>query len=262
MNEDLRTFEKESRSFHFPKDFSQPDAINEECRSEIDKLLQTGRLFRYQTDVSSEDMVSAAEVEFAKFVGTRFALGMNSGGCSLTIAVKIILDFMKKETSSRISNTVMTNAYTLSPVPGAIIHAGGVPLFIECDQSSYSLNFDTLKQVAETSESKILLLSYMRGRIPPKLEEIVSYCQQRGIMIVEDCAHTLGSKYRSKHLGSFGDIAMYSLQTNKLINCGEGGFLCTNCPYIISRAIVFSGSYAHFDKHLSRPGFFQIGNLY
>ena len=102
----------------------------------------------------------------------------------------------------------------------------------------------------------------MRGRIPPDLEEIVQYCRKRGIMIVEDCAHTLGSKFRSKHLGSFGDIAVYSLQTNKLINCGEGGFLCTNSPYIISRAIVFSGSYAHFNKHLSRPSTFHTLGMF
>ena len=154
----------------------------------------------------------------------------------------------------------MTNAYTLSPVPGAIVHAGGVPLFIECDQASYSLHFESLKTVSKKFGSKILLLSYMRGRIPPDLEDIVSFCRQNDIMIIEDCAHTLGCKFRSRNLGNFGDISVYSLQTNKLINCGEGGFLCTNCPYIISKAIVYSGSYANYGKHLSRPDFFQTGN--
>ena len=253
--------EKPKGSLPFSKDFAQPDEISKECRSEIDELLASGRLFRYQTKGSNDSPVSIAEVEFAKFVGSRYALGINSGGCTLTIALKIILDFFNDgaESSTKTNNMVMTNAYTLSPVPGAIVHACGVPIFIDCDQSSYSIDFNTFKRVAEESQSKILLLSYMRGRIPPELEDIVSYCRQANIMIVEDCAHTLGSKYKSKHLGSFGDIAAYSLQTNKLINCGEGGFLCTNCPYIISKAIVLSGSYAHFDKHLSRPNFFQTG---
>lgn len=251
---------KETTSLYFSKDFSQPDPINEECRSEVDALMQSGRLFRYQTSDKNNSPVSIAEVEFARFVNSKFALGMNSGGCSLTIAVKIILDFLTNE-SSKTSNVVMTNAYTLSPVPGAIVHAGGVPLFIDCDRSSYSISFDSFKKVAEFSQAKILMLSYMRGRIPPDLEDIVSFCRQKNIMIIEDCAHTLGCKYRTQHLGSFGDIAVYSLQTNKLINCGEGGFLCTNCPYIISRAIVFSGSYAHYDKHLSRAAFFKTGNF-
>merc|ERR1711899_649670 len=74
-------------------------------------------------------------------------------------------------------------------------------------------------------------------------------------MIVEDCAHTLRCKLGSKNLGNFGDIACYSLQTNKLINCGEGGFLCTDCPYTISKAIVYSGSYANYGRHLSGPDF-------
>ena len=249
-------------SLYFTKDFSQPDPIDEKSRFEIDSLLKSGRLFRYQTHDRNNSPVSIAEAEFSKFVNSRFSLGVNSGGCALTLAIKIILDFMKnkKHTSTNKNNLVMTNAYTLSPVPGAIVHAGGDPLFIECDQASYSLNFDNLKKVAKSSNSKVLLLSYMRGRIPSDLEEIVSYCKQNGIMIVEDCAHTLGCRFRSRNLGNFGDIAVYSLQTNKLINCGEGGFLCTNCPYIISKAIVYSGSYANYGKHLSCPDFLRKGN--
>ena len=254
-------------TLYFSKDFTQPDPIDEACRSDIDKLLQSGRLFRYQTAGNDNGPVSIAEVEFAKYVGLKYALGMNSGGCSLSIALKIILGLLKDEGATALSDKnatkmVMTNAYTLSPVPGAIVHAGGIPLFVDCDQSTYSIDFGSFVKVAEEYNSKVLMLSYMRGRIPPDLEEIVDYCRKRGIMIVEDCAHTLGSKFRSKHLGSFGDIAVYSLQTNKLINCGEGGFLCTNSPYIISRAIVFSGSYAHFNKHLSRPSIFHTLGMF
>ena len=247
---------------YFTKDFSEPDPIDEKSRAEIDALLQSGRLFRYQIADRNSNPVSVAEVEFAKFVNSRFALGVNSGGCALTLAIKIILESIKNglNISMKSNNTVMTNAYTLSPVPGAIVHAGGVPLFIECDQASYSLNFESLKKVSKKSDSKILLLSYMRGRIPPDLEDIVSFCHKNNIMIIEDCAHTLGCKFRSKNLGNFGDISAYSLQTNKLINCGEGGFLCTDCPYIISKAIVYSGSYANYGKHLSRPDFLQTGN--
>ena len=253
---------KDLSSLFFNKDFSQPDPIDEKSRSEIDSLLKSGRLFRYQTNDRYNSPVSIAEAEFAKFVNSRFALGVNSGGCALTLAMKIVLEFMKsgKDISTHKNNLVMTNAYTLSPVPGAIVHAGGDPLFIECEQSTYSLSFDSFKKVSKSFNSKILLLSYMRGRIPPDLEEIVCYCHQNGIMIVEDCAHTLGCKFKSRNLGNFGDIAVYSLQTNKLINCGEGGFLCTDCPYIISKAIVYSGSYAHYGKHLSCPDFLQKGN--
>ena len=261
MNSNNNSTSEGLTSLYFTKDFSQPDPIDEKSRSEIDLLLKSGRLFRYQISDRHKNPVAIAEVEFAKFVNSRFALGVNSGGCALTLAIKIILEAMKnaKDVSKKSNNLVMTNAYTLSPVPGAIVHAGGVPVFVECDQTSYSLNFANLKKVAKKSGSKILLLSYMRSRIPPDLEAIVSFCHQNDIMIVEDCAHTLGCKLGSKNLGNFGDIACYSLQTNKLINCGEGGFLCTDCPYTISKAIVYSGSYANYGRHLSGPDFLLKG---
>ena len=262
------TIKMENRALTFTKDFCQPDPISKECRTEIDEILQSGRLFRYQGDAGFEKKVSMAEVEFAKFVGTKYALGTNSGGCALTIAIKIILDHITATDTShitsnvQINNVVMTNAYTLAPVPGAIVHAGGHPVLIDCDQVSYSINFDDFKNIASKTGSRILLLCYMRSRVPEQLEDILAYCHQHDIFVIEDCAHTLGSKYQSKALGTLGDIGVFSLQTNKLINCGEGGFLCTNCPYIISRAIVFSGSYGHFGKHISRPDLFQLKGMY
>ena len=81
---------------YFTKDFSEPDPIDEKSRAEIDALLQSGRLFRYQIADRNSNPVSVAEVEFAKFVNSRFALGVNSGGCALTLAIKIILESIKK----------------------------------------------------------------------------------------------------------------------------------------------------------------------
>merc|ERR1712110_330447 len=74
----------------------------------------------------------------------------------------------------------------------------------------------------------ILLLSYMRSRVPPQLDEILKFVADKNLQLIEDCAHTLGAYWDGKPLGAFGVAGCYSCQTNKLINAGEGGFLTTN----------------------------------
>ena len=100
----------------FTKDWSAPDPISEGARKIVDELLVSGRLHRYQ---GGTKYVSQAEEEIAKYLGVKFCLGLNSGGCAIFLALKL----------SGVSHgtPVLTNSYTLAPVPGAIRHAGGVP---------------------------------------------------------------------------------------------------------------------------------------
>ena len=115
----------------FFKDWSAPDPISAEARSKVDELLLSGRLHRYQGGVNH---VSQAEVAMAQYLGVKYCLGHNSGGSAMFLALKL----------SGVTQgvPVLTNSYTLTPVPGAIAHAGGVPIMgkVEIDiSSSYDL---------------------------------------------------------------------------------------------------------------------------
>ncbi|MGB5446802.1 MAG: DegT/DnrJ/EryC1/StrS family aminotransferase, partial [Psychromonas sp.] len=78
-------------------------------------------------------------------------------------------------------------------------------------------------------------------------------CARYKISLIEDCAHTMGAKWDGKMSGSFGDVACFSTQTYKHINSGEGGLLVTPHKDIITRAIIYSGSYMLYEKHYAAP---------
>ena len=101
----------------FCKDWSAPDPIPESAREKVSSLLSSGLLHRYQ---GGHNYASQAEAAMAQYLGVRYCLGLNSGGSALFLALK--LSGVTEGTS------VLTNSYTLAPVPGAIKHAGGVPV--------------------------------------------------------------------------------------------------------------------------------------
>ena len=145
---------------------------------------------------------------------------------------------------------VLVNAFTLAPVPGAIEHAGAKAVFVECSDG-YRMNLDDLERKADCG-ARVLLLSHMRGHIVD-MERVRNICSKHNILLIEDCAHTLGARWNGTHSGRFGEIACFSLQTFKHINAGEGGTLTTDDEDIAAKAILYSGSYMLYDQNGARP---------
>jgi dTDP-4-amino-4,6-dideoxygalactose transaminase len=206
--------------------------------------------------------VSKAECKFAEYLGAKYCLGVSSGGSAMFIALKTILNMNSANPSQNKEaiiekerdKMVLTNAYTLSPVPGSIVHAGGIPVLVDCTlESGQSISLDDLKVKHKKTGAKYLLLSYMRGKIPNNLEQILEFVREKNITLIEDCAHTLGAKFKGQNLGTLGKIGCFSFQTNKLINAGEGGAIVTSDDFVISKSILYSGSYGHYTQHRSRP---------
>jgi dTDP-4-amino-4,6-dideoxygalactose transaminase len=82
----------------------------------------------------------------------------------------------------------------------------------------------------------------MRGHIAD-MESITELCKEFEMTLIEDCAHTMGAKWKGIRSGNFGDIGCFSTQSYKHLNSGEGGFLTTNNPKFAARAVVASGSF-------------------
>ena len=146
---------------------------------------------------------------------------------------------------------MLTNAYTLAPVPGAIHAAGGKPVLVEIDEN-YHLDLADLKAKAKASNAKILLLSLMRGHIP-NMQQLMTLCNELGIKVLEDCAHTMGASWDGIKSGNFGQVAAFSLQTYKHMNTGEGGLVVTDDAEIAARLIMHSGSYMLYERHGAAP---------
>ena len=227
----------------FEKSFTQQEPIPEDGISKAVNVLNSGRLHRYNVVKGELSETSLLEEEYANWQGSRYCIACTSGGFAIQLALRSI--------GIKSGTKVLANAFTLAPVPGAIQNVGAKPVFVETDEN-YHIDLNDLHLKAKNSNAKFLLLSHMRGHIV-NMEKLMKICDQYEIHLIEDCAHTMGARWDQVRSGNFGKVAAFSSQTYKHINSGEGGFLITNDDDIAAKAVILSGSYMLFDRHISIP---------
>jgi len=227
----------------FSRPFTQQEAIPDAGIEAAVEVLRSGRLHRYNTLEGETAAAALLEQEFAAYMGQRYCLACTSGGYSLHVALKAA--------GIQPGEPVLSNAFTLAPVPGAIDNAGGKPVLVEIDRN-YCVDLAHLETMMQQSKARFLMLSHMRGHIAD-MDAVVRLCTRYSVTLIEDCAHTMGASWNGKKSGSFGKVACFSTQTYKHLNSGEGGLLTTDDDQIMARAIIYSGSYMLFERHGTLP---------
>ncbi len=227
----------------FGKDLSTPEPIPEEAIERAVALMRSGRLHRYGEQGSGYPEPSLLEQDYAAYVGSKYCVAVSSCGAAMFVGLKAL--------GVKQGDKVLTSTFTLSPVPGAIAHAGAEAVLIETS-ADYMTDMVDLEHKAATSGAKVFLLSHMRGHIAD-LQAVREICDRYGIAIIEDCAHTMGAKWDGKHTGTWGKVGCYSTQTYKHINSGEGGLLVTDDDDVAAQAILMSGCYMMYDQHILKP---------
>ncbi len=224
-------------------DFTGQEPLPEAAVRRANELFESGALFRYG-EAGAEQMDAALlEEEFAALVDRRFCVAFNSCGASLAAAL-ISAGVERGE-------PVLMNAFTLAPVPGSIVHAGAEPVFVDITDR-FHIDLADLRRQHEATGARWLLLSYMRGHIPD-VDEVMAVCDELGITVIEDCAHTMGGGWDGRPTGTFGIAGCFSTQTFKHVNSGEGGLLVTDDEDLAARAVLLSGSYMLYGQHGARP---------
>lgn len=227
----------------FNKSFTQQEAIPKDSVNAALRVMQSGRLHRYNAIADEPTETDLLEKEFAESLAVPYCLACSSGGYALHIAMRAA--------GVKRADKVLCNAFTLAPVPGAIHNSGAIPVLVEMAQD-YCIDLDDLERKAQSGGAKFLMLSHMRGHIAD-MDRIVEICKRYDLLLIEDCAHTMGASWNGKASGTFGDIACFSTQTYKHINSGEGGLLTTHHDDIMAKAIIYSGSYMLYERHLAAP---------
>lgn len=227
----------------FNKPFTQQESIPESGIQRAVEVLRSGRLHRYNVVEGETSEVSLLETEFAAYMGQAYCLACASGGYALHIALKAA--------GIQSGEAVLTNGFTLAPVPGAIDNAGGKPVLVEIDEN-YCVDLNHLEQMMQSSKARFFMMSHMRGHIAD-MDAVVALCEKYGVALIEDCAHTMGAYWNGKKSGSFGLVACFSTQTYKHLNSGEGGFLTTDNPELMAKSVMHSGSYMLFERHDAAP---------
>tara|TARA_Y100001968_G_scaffold183133_1_gene167747 strand:+ start:18739 stop:19926 length:1188 start_codon:yes stop_codon:yes gene_type:complete len=213
-------------------------------QASFQKAIQSKKLFRYQFK-NSESSVNILERVICKYVNNRFALGVSSATNAIFLALKA---------SGAGANTkVLIPAFTFTAVPSAVLQCGAEPVLVDINED-YVIDLNDLEIKILSSGAKYLLLSHMRGHLCD-MDKVVKICEKYSISLIEDAAHALGVTWGGKHAGTFGLAGIYSLQSYKIINAGEGGILTTNDPDIFWKSVFMSGSYEnnfllHSDKDL------------
>lgn len=228
---------------HFTKDFTLQEPLPQEGMDMALAVMRTGRLHRYNTLDGEKGHTAELEEAFAAYMGSRYCLACASCGSALYIALKSL--------GVQAGDTVLCNAYTLAPVPGAINNAGAAIALVDI-MDDYTIDLADLARKAASSKARYLLLSHMRGHMA-NMDAVMDICREHTLTLLEDCAHTMGASWNGKKSGSFGHAACFSTQTYKHMNSGEGGLLVTNDADVIARAILYSGSYMLYSAHTSRP---------
>ncbi|MBK1635281.1 DegT/DnrJ/EryC1/StrS family aminotransferase [Rhodovulum adriaticum] len=213
------------------------EPIPEQARAEIERLLASGDLFRYTAPKDAP--VSLLEREFAEFMGAKYAVAVSSCSAALFLSLKA-LDLPR-------GARVLIPAFTFAAVPSAIVHADCQPVLAEVG-ANYRLDMDDFAAKLEDDISAVII-SHMRGHTSD-MDAIMDLCTARDIPVIEDAAHSLGTLWHGRKIGTIGKIGCFSFQSYKLVNAGEGGILITDDADLAARAIIMSGAYEHnWKKH-------------
>lgn len=122
---------------------------------------------------------------------------------------------------------VIVPDYTMAATPNAVHLIGAKAVFADINRRNLCLDFEKMKE-AVTEKTKAVILVSLNGRCPDHIEEYAAFCRERGIHLIEDAAQSLGSFYRGKHLGRYGETGSFSFSAPKIITTGQGGALITD----------------------------------
>lgn len=177
----------------------------------------TSELLRSDSYLSMGKYCEQFEKEFAEMVGTKYAVTIASGVAALDVALR-----SKNITSGEV--IVPTNTFGASAL--AVINSGATPVF--CDISAdMNISFDDMKRRI-TPKTRAVMPVHIGGIISESIEEIVEYCKDRDIIVLEDAAHAHGSRFGNFMAGGMGDLGAFSFFTTKVLTSGEGGMMVTS----------------------------------
>ncbi|OJY33538.1 MAG: aminotransferase [Rhodobacterales bacterium 65-51] len=225
----------------FTGSFTQQEPIPDAAIAAALRVMQSGRLHRYNTAPDEIAEAALLEEEFAAATGARYCLAVASGGYALATTLRAM--------GVQPGDRVLTNAFTLAPVPGAIASVGAVPVFVGVTEG---LVIDLDDLAAKAEGARVLMLSHMRGHICD-MGALMRLCDARGITVIEDCAHTMGATWDGRLTGRWGAMGCFSTQTYKHMNSGEGGLIISDDPALMARTVLLSGSYMLYNRHRAAP---------
>ena len=190
--------------------FSRP-TIDEATIAAVGEVLRSGW-------ITSGPKVQAFEAKLSEYFGGRPVRTFNSGTCTMEIALRIA--------GVGPGDEVITTPISWVATSNVIIEVGATPVFADIDPVTRNIDLDKL-EAAITPRTKAIIPVYLSGK-PVDMDRLYAIAKQHNLRVIEDAAQALGSSWKGKPIGSFGDFVSFSFQANKNITTAEGGCLVLN----------------------------------
>jgi dTDP-4-amino-4,6-dideoxygalactose transaminase len=204
--------------------------VGEEERRHVAEVMATGYLSRYGVEGDPRFLHKVVTLErlFAERFGTRHVLAV-SGGTGAIMSALVALGVGP-------GVEVLVPGYTFVASISAVLVVGGIPVLTEIDDS---LTMDPADLEGKISgRTRVIMPVHMLGN-PSAMDTINAVAKRHGLAVLEDAAQALGATYHGRSVGTFGDIAAFSLNHNKTISCGDGGLVATDDTALYERAFAY-----------------------
>ena len=176
--------------------------------------------------------VDAFEKEFAAKVGARYAAALSSGTAAMHLALKAA--------GVGEGDIVFCPTLTFAATANPIIYLNAVPVFIDSDHETWNMSPELLEQaLKEYPQVKAVIVVHLYG-LSADMDPIMDLCNKHGVPVIEDAAESLGTTYKGKHTGIFGEYGVFSFNGNKIITTSGGGMLVSDNEEIIKKVRFWS----------------------
>ncbi|MDE2291120.1 MAG: DegT/DnrJ/EryC1/StrS aminotransferase family protein [Elusimicrobia bacterium] len=199
-----------------------PEEDRKEILARIDEALRTGALTLGKNG-------KEFEAAFAKIVGAKHAVAVNSGTSSIEIPLRVL---------GVAGKDVIVPTNTFFATAAGVVHAGGRPVLADVDARTLGLTLESVKK-AVTPRTTGVVMVHIAGLVSPETPKIAEFCREKGLFFFEDAAHAHGSSLGGKMAGTFGVAASFSFYPTKVVTSAEGGMIVTDSDDIAQQALQY-----------------------
>ncbi|MFH1509837.1 MAG: aminotransferase class I/II-fold pyridoxal phosphate-dependent enzyme [Candidatus Nealsonbacteria bacterium] len=196
----------------------KPISISLSPNTEKDDIFLAFKLLFKPWSWEKGNTIRELENKFKEYLGVNHAISFNSGRSALLILLKS-LEIEK-------GSEVLLQAFTCNAASNPIMWAGLKPVYVDCNKDTFNIDFEDIKKKT-SSKSRVLIVQHTFG-LSAEMDKIVEFCEENNLILIEDCAHSLGSTFSDKKVGTFGKAAYFSFSRDKIISSVYGGMLVTN----------------------------------
>lgn len=195
--------------------------------------------------------IEAFEQALCDYTGAEHAAALNSGAAALHFALKL--------SGVKQGDRVLCQTMTYAATSNAILYEKAIPVFIDSDYESWNISPEYLEEALKKYDNvKAVMIVHLYG-MSAKMDEIVALCKKYNVALIEDAAESLGTTYKGKHTGTFGDYGVYSFNGNKIITTSTGGMLVSKNKEAIDRAKKWSIQAKEDARHFEHA---EVGYTY